>query len=154
MAESVHRERLRVPTWWWLLAAGFVLSLWLALGPALGPAGSGVAALAVAVASAWALLSYGSVTVVVDGDGLNAGGAQLPLWAVGQVDALDGAAARAARGPEAGPSTHLLLRGYVDGVVRVAVADPDDATTSWVVSSRRPASLATALVRARDAGRA
>jgi hypothetical protein len=138
--------------WWWLLAAGFVLSLWLALGPALGPAGSGVAALAVAVVSAGALLSYGSVTVVVDGDGLHAGGAQLPLWAVGRVDALGGAAARAARGPEAGPSTHLLLRGYVDGIVRVEVADPDDPMTSWVVSSRRPAALATALVRARDAG--
>lgn len=153
MAGSVHRERLRVPAWWWLLAGGFVLSLWLALRPALGPVGSGVAALAVAVVSAWALLWYGSVTVVVDGEGLHAGGAHLPLWAVGQVDALDGTAAGAARGPEADPSTHLLLRGYVDGVVRVEVADPDDPTTSWVVSSRRPAALATALVRARDAGR-
>jgi len=141
-----------VPAWWWLLAAGFVLSLWLALGPALGPAGSGVAALAVAAVSTCALLAYGSVTVVVDGEGLHAGGAHLPLWAVGQVDALEGEPARAARGPEAGPSTHLLLRGYIDGVVRVEVADPDDPTASWVVSSRRPAALATALARARDAG--
>jgi Protein of unknown function (DUF3093) len=154
MAGPVHRERLRVPAWWWLLAAGFVLSLWLALGPALGPAGSGAAALAVAAVSAWALLSYGSVTVVVDDEGLHAGRVQLPLWAVGRVDALEGDSARAARGPEAGPATHLLLRGYVDGVVRVEVADPDDPTMSWLVSSRRPAALATALVRARDAGRA
>jgi hypothetical protein len=143
-----------VPTWWWLVAAGFALSLWLALGPALGPGGSAAATLAVTVVSAWALLAYGSVPVVVDGDGLQAGGAHLPLWAVGHVEALEGEAARTARGSGAGPSTHLLLRGYVDGVVRVEVADPDDPTTSWVVSSRRPTALATALVRARDARRA
>jgi hypothetical protein len=153
MAEPVHRERLTVPAWWWLVGAGFVLSLWLALAEALGPVGAGGTALVVAVLLAWALVRYGAVEVIVDGDGLHAGDARLPLWAVGQVEALERDAARAARGPEAGPSTYLLLRGYVDGVVRVAVSDPEDPTTSWVVSTRRPAAVADALLRGREDGR-
>ena len=149
MPGARHVERLWVPPWWWLLAAGAVATVWLALAGALGAPVAGAAAGLTAVLVGAALVRYGALTVGVDAAGFRAGPAVLPLWAVGDVEALRGERARAARGPEAGPMDHLVLRGYVDGVVRVVVSDPDDPVERWIVSSRRPEDLAAALVAAR-----
>ncbi len=41
----------------------------------------------------------------------------------------------------------LLLRGWIPGVVRVRLDDPDDPTPYWLVSSRHPRRLAAALTK-------
>jgi DUF3093 family protein len=43
----------------------------------------------------------------------------------------------------------LIQRPWIGGAVQVLLDDPVDPTPSWVVSSRHPVELATALLRAK-----
>jgi hypothetical protein len=69
----------------------------------------------------------------------------------GTPEPLHGDAARAARGTELDARAWTVLRGWVDGVVRVPLLDPADPAPYWVVSSRHPEELVAALDRARAA---
>ena len=55
--------------------------------------------------------------------------------------------ARRVRGPGLDPRDWHVIRGGIDGVVRVTVEDPDDPTPSWVLSTRTPDRLAAAIRR-------
>jgi hypothetical protein len=145
-----YRERLRVPALWWLLLAGFSVSLWLAYQHAYGPTVSVPVALGAAAVVGTGLIVYGRTQVAVQPDGFVAGRAKLPCWAIGDVAALDADAARAARGRDADPQAFLLLRSYAPRAVRVEVDDPADPVPYWLVSTRRPDELAAAIIAARD----
>lgn len=149
-AADTYLERLRPPLSWWLLALGFTGSLWLAYQHALGPRVAIPVGAVAGAALAGFLLGLGRTRVSVGPAGLAAGRSTLPLWAVGEVEVLDADGTRVARGPGVDPRTHLLIRGYVPTAVRVAVRDPADAVPAWLVSTRHPDRLATALVQARD----
>src|ERR671918_546374 len=97
-----YRERLSVPVLWWLLAAGFALSLLVGIGAYLGP-----------------------------------------VWGIGAA-----AATRRRSGVEADARAHLVLRPYVATSVEITLADPADPVPYWLVSSRRPEALASALTEA------
>ena len=66
----------------------------------------------------------------------------------GDVTVLTGADAQHARGPGLNPRSWHVIRGGIDGVVIVAITDPDDPAPTWVISSRTPDRLASALRRA------
>lgn len=148
-----YREVLRVPLSWWVLAAVGVLTLFVAYDVALGP---GIAVLATGLGAvacgAW-LWTHGAVVVAAGHSGLVAGRAHLPAEAIGTVEALDVAATTTARGAGADPRGFFLLKGYVPTSVRVWVDDRDDPVPYWLVSTRDPRALATALAEARDAAR-
>lgn len=151
MSDSgAYRERLRVRPLWWVLAAGLVASVWLAYDVPYGPAVSLPVGLGLLALAAAGLVLYGKALVAVGPDGFTAGRATLPTWAIGEVSALDAEATRAARGRDADPRAYLLIRGYVPGAVRVEVDDPDDPVPYWLVSTRHPERLATALRAARE----
>ncbi|HEU4542401.1 MAG TPA: DUF3093 domain-containing protein [Jiangellaceae bacterium] len=142
---SSYRERLWVPVRWWLLALLFAGAVWLAYQHAYGPRVSVPAGLLTFALAAGVLVGYGRAKVAVEPNGLLAGRARLPLWAVGAVEVLDADTARRTRGPDADPRAYLLLRSYVPGAVRVVVNDPADPVPYWYVSTRQPEQLATAL---------
>lgn len=151
MTESyAYRERLRVPPVWWLLALGLAGSIWLAYDVPYGPGISLPVGLGVLALTGAGLVGYGRALVAVGPKGFTAGRATLPAWAIGEVAALDAAAARAARGRDADPRAYLLIRSYAPGAVRVEVDDPDDPVPYWLVSTRHAERLATALRTARD----
>jgi hypothetical protein len=129
------------------------VSAWLAVHHVYGTRLSVPVAAVVLVLSSAGLIAYGSAVVAVGSDGFVAGRARLPLWAVGDIAALEADQARAARGIEADPRAFLLVRGYVDDMVRVGVKDPADPVPYWLVSTRHPNELAAALSAARDAVR-
>jgi hypothetical protein len=121
----------------------------LALGCAVStlPLGVPVAAVtfgAVAVFAAVFLVRASAPVAVRDGC-LVAGPARLPLEFAGAVETLDAAAMRHARGQGLDARAYLCLRGWVAGGVRVHLDDPADPAPYWLVSSRRPDSLAAAL---------
>ena len=147
------RERLRVPTSWWLLAGFGVLMLFLAYTAALGQAPALITAALVLLAVTVWLLAQGSTVVGAGADGLQAGAAHLPGWAIGSVEVLDQPAMAAARGAQADPRAFYVIKGYVRTGVRVWVDDPDDPVPYWVVSSRHPQQLVAGVVAARDAAR-
>jgi len=141
-----YRERLTVPPAWWVLSGLFALSMLLAFGLYLGP-GWGLAS-ALASFGAMALVFWrASTLIVVTGDQLLVGRANIQHRYLGGAVALDSGRARARRGPEADARAYLALRPYIDTAVEVAVTDPDDPAPYWLVATRRPRQLAAALGR-------
>lgn len=142
-----YRERLTAPAPWWIISLIFgAVCGWImvvATTPALGVVAAIIGTLAVG-ALIW---SYGSLTVRAGADGLHVGTAHLAREYIGAVTALDGPAFRACLGPEADARAWLRTRPYVDGGVRVEVADANDPVPYWLVSCRRPEAVAAALGR-------
>jgi hypothetical protein len=109
---------------------------------------SGTAALLVAAVAALVLaglLALGTPTLAVTADTLHAGRARIPLAMVADVAALDAGQMRRARGVDLDARAYLCLRGWIGGGVLVRLQDPDDPTPYWLLSSRRPQRLATAV---------
>lgn len=141
-----YRERLS-PSLWLLVSAavcGPMVALVLApLDSVVGLiAGVAVAALAVA-----ALIGVSPVIEVTQSE-LRVGRARIDRSFLGTVEVFTGPEAREARGPGLAPSSWHLLRGGIDGVVRVSILDADDPVTHWVFSSRTPARVAAVLASA------
>ena len=144
-SSPAFRERLR-PAVWVYLATGLVIpaSLLVFLPISLG-AGIAVAAglyLAIVV-----LLYVTTPTIEVSEGELRAGRARIPLEFVARASGFRGAEATAERGTRLDMRAWLLLRGWIDPVVRIELDDPDDPTPYWLVSTRRPDELAAALSR-------
>ncbi|MDZ5661964.1 DUF3093 domain-containing protein [Nocardioides sp. S-58] len=144
-----YAERLTVPLRWWAQGTMLVASLWLAVlaaTPEVVAWSVTAGALAVMVAL---FVSYGSARVAVDRQAFRAGRAQVPLEHVGAVTPLDADDVRRLAGVEADARAYLVLRPYLKRGVRVDITDPADPTPYWLVSSRRPDALASALEAAR-----
>ena len=146
-----YREHLRVPIGWWLLAIPCVVIL----GGEVYAGFSGFIPPLIytvfTVVVVGFLLAWGAATIEVTDGVLRAGGATLPLSAVGDVVALDEKQAALLRGPRADPAAHLMLRPYLKSAVYIALADPGSGVPYWLVATRHPAELATAIERQRQA---
>ncbi|HQR27456.1 MAG TPA: DUF3093 domain-containing protein [Nocardioides sp.] len=141
-------ERLAVPLRWWVQGTLLVASLWLALVVAL-PSSWAWSVTAAALAGMTVFLrSYGGAVVRVRDGRLQAGRAEIEVALLGEAVALDSAQTRRLAGVDADARAYLLLRPYLARGVRVDLADPADPTPYWLVSTRRPDELVTALRRA------
>jgi len=76
--------------------------------------------------------------------------ARLPLSVIADVIPLDAAGKREVLGVGSHPLAFVVQRPWIKGAVQVLLDDPADPTPFWVVSSRHPVELATALLRARS----
>lgn len=142
-----YRERL-TPSLWILVSAAVV-------GPmaalVLAPLDATVALIVGAAVGALliaALVALSPVVEVRDGV-LRAGRARIGAEWLGEPLALVDEEARQARGPGLDRNSWLVIRGGIDGLVVVPLADDDDPVVSWVVSTRTPDRLAAAINRAR-----
>lgn len=109
---------------------------------------AGIVTAIVLYAGCVTLLVIGSPTIrVVDGE-LRAGRARLPLRFAGDAAAYRASTATEQRGRLLDARAWLVIRGWVDPVVRIAVTDPDDPTPYWLVSTRHPDDLVRAISRA------
>ncbi len=96
------------------------------------------------------LLLLGSPVVEVTDKQFVAGKARLPLELVGTVEGFSSDEARAQRGQNLDARAYLVIRGWVDPVVKVGVDDAADPTPYWLVSTRNPSAVADALATARQ----
>jgi hypothetical protein len=123
------------------------------LGVAVGAATSSAAGwalgLAVGALCAWAL-ERASWELRVDEAGFHLGPVLLPASNVGDAESLDPTAARRLRGVDADARAFIVIRGWVRTAARVDVADDLDPTPYWMVSTRRPVELASALAALRQ----
>ena len=145
-----YREHLRVPVSWWLLAVPVIAILG---GEVYAGFGGFIPPLIYAVfvaAVAGFLLAWGAASVEVADGALRAGGAALPLGKISDVVALDEKQAALLRGPRADPAAHLMLRPYLKRAVYIALADPGSGVPYWLVATRHPEELATAIERGRQ----
>jgi len=152
-ARSYH-ERLLVPVSWWLLAVPVIAILggevYAGFGGWIPPV---IYAVFIVVVAGF-LLAWGATTVEVADGTLRADKAELPLDKTSDVVPLDEKQAALLRGPKADPAAHLLLRPYLKRAVYIKLADPGSGVPYWLVATRHPAELATAIERGRQsAGR-
>lgn len=141
-------ERLRPSLWAWLIPLSAAVALALAYSVALGPVGALVTFLAVFGIGAYVLLR--SVALVqVDDRVFRAGPARLPLQYAGRIRVLDEEEAARVRSSGADAQAYYLLRiGYSKRAIAVEVTDARDPHPYWVVSTRRPDELASAIMEA------
>lgn len=143
----LFRERLVVPVLWWVLGAGFALSLLLAMGVYLGPAW-GIGAAAAGLVGVLGLFFRAAVVITVDRQAVRIGRAQIDHRYIAGSRALDAEATRRRGGVEADARAHLVLRPYIATAVEITLADPADPVPYWLVSSRRPDEFAAAVTAA------
>jgi hypothetical protein len=140
---TVYRERLWAPPILYLATALVIPASLLVFLPINETVGITVAVcmeLAVLV-----LLWVLAPTIEVTESEFRAGRAHMPRTAIGDVSGYTGPAATTQRGPKLDARAWTLFRGYVHGVVRVEVADPNDPTPYWLVSVRDPERFVAAL---------
>lgn len=145
-----YRERLTVPWWWWLPAFGLATLLALEINRAardLPPWLSFAIMLAVA---AGVLLWFGRAEVAVVGADtgpaqLWAGPAHLPADVIKRSAEIPRSAKSAALGRQLDPAAFVLHRPWVGPMVLVVLDDPDDPTPYWLISSRHPDRVLSAL---------
>jgi hypothetical protein len=171
---TAYQERLRFPWLWWppvlagtgLLVTPIGLSLpgglrpLLIVGPVLAVAAGlwWLGRIQVAVALPPAGVEAGSGA---DGDDGGGGGgelwvddARLPVRFIRTVVPLDAAGRRELLGVSADPLAFVVQRPWIGGAVQVVLDDPADPTPYWLISTRAPDRLATALGQAGGPGEA
>jgi len=148
-APAAYAERLRAPWWMWpaALGVGGLLAAEIWMGS------DGVRAwLPFAVLLPLSLLLpwwLGRIRVAVTATELEVDDARLPLPVIADVVALDADGKREVLGVGSHPLAFVVQRPWIKGAVQVVLDDPADPTPFWVVSTRHPVRLATALLAAR-----
>lgn len=146
---ETYSERLWPGPMGWALVAGSALAAGVILLPVhataalVGAAATLVGAVAVAVRTATA--------VEVRAGELHVGAAHIPVTYLGEPTPLDRDGMRRALGPGSDARAFVCLRAWIPSGVQVPVTDAADPTPSWLVSTRRPRALASAISGARQA---
>ena len=96
------------------------------------------------------MLRMGRIRVVVADGEFRVDDARLPVSFIADVVALDAEGRREALGVGAHPLAFVIQRPWIGPAVQVLLDDPADPTPYWVISTRHPVELATALLAARS----
>jgi hypothetical protein len=137
-----YTERLW-PSWWLTAALGLFLPagflILLPLNPLIG-LGVGAAMWL----GSWAVLAIFSPVISIDATGVKAGPAFIGWDNVSSVDEISAEDARAAKGVGLDARAFVVIRQWVKPAIRLHVADPEDPTPYWLVSTTRPGTVAEA----------
>ncbi|MBK0418068.1 DUF3093 domain-containing protein [Leucobacter sp. CSA1] len=90
-----------------------------------------------------------SPSVEVEAGTLSAARARIPVSLLGEPELLDADALRRALGPGIDARSYLVVRGWIHRGVRIPNLDPRDPAPYWIITSRRPQELASAIRSAR-----
>ncbi|GAA2621801.1 DUF3093 domain-containing protein [Paractinoplanes durhamensis] len=145
---AAYTERLGVSPWAWAaaVAVDLIVGVEVLLSFPSMPAWVPFAVLAPLTAAV--LLRAGRITVTVTAGELRVDDARLPLSVIADVIALDAAGKRESLGVGSHPMAFIIQRPWIGPAVQVLLDDPADPTPFWVISTRRPVELATALLNA------
>lgn len=93
------------------------------------------------------MVSYfkSGLEIAVKDGWLLAGKAKIELHYLREIVELDAASMRNVRGPEADPASFLVIRFWVNRGVKILLNDSRDPTPYWLISTRHPGKLASAL---------
>ena len=144
-----YRERLWVPWWWWPL--GFGLAALIATEVNMGvrslPNWLPFAVLFAVAAGVLLWLGRSEVRVTAQDDTVElwAGQAHLPATVISRSAEIPASAKSAALGRQLDPAAFVAHRAWVGPMLLVVLDDPDDPTPYWLVSSRHPERVLSAL---------
>jgi len=149
-----YSERLWVPWWWWLpgLALAGLIALEVNQGVRALPNWVPFAVLLPVAAAVLMWLSKTEVRVISGGTDRAAGetelwvgAAHLPVSVISRSAAVPGSGKSAALGRQLDPAAYVMHRAWVGPMLLVVLDDPDDPTPYWLVSSRHPDRVLSAL---------
>ena len=146
-----YRERLWVPWWWWLpgLAVGGLIAFEVHMGVRTLPNWLPFAVLLPVAAGVLLWLSKIEVQVTSAAPGgeteLWVGAAHLPVSVISRSAEVPRSAKSAALGRQLDPAAYVVHRAWVGPMVLLVLDDPDDPTPYWLVSSRHPDRVLSAL---------
>jgi len=143
---TIYRERLW-PAPWVFISTALVIPASLLVFLPINQTVGVVVAIALYLGIV-ALLVFSTPSIQVTESEFAAGKARLPIELVGEVTAWSGDEGRLERGQRLDARAWLLIRGWIDPVVRVELVDENDPTPYWLVSTRRPAAVVDALQQA------
>ena len=138
-----YREKLWPTPWIYVVSLLLIPSSILVLAPVSMPAG--IATGVILYGATVAALSITAPVVEVADGRLRAGRASISLADTGVATGATDAAARVERGTGLDARAFLVIRGWVQPVVKVPITDPTDPTPYWLLSSRHPKELAAAI---------
>jgi hypothetical protein len=145
----VFNERLYLTWWHWvmpLVAAG-ILSAEVDMGyPGIRAWLPYIITIGLCLLLLW---RFSAATVKVRDGELWVGQAHLPLEFIGEVQIVPAAAKRKVLGPAFDPAAFALTRSWIGPMVWLEVRDENDPTPYWLISSRKPEKLVTALTEGR-----
>ncbi|MGH3675583.1 MAG: DUF3093 domain-containing protein [Mycobacterium sp.] len=149
-----YRERLWVPWWWWLpgLAVAALIALEVNQGVRAVPNWVPFAVLLPVAAAVLLWFSKTELRVVGGEPGSPAGetelwvgAAHLPVSVISRSAEVPKSAKSAALGRQLDPAAYVVHRAWVAPMVLMVLDDPDDPTPYWLVSSRHPDRVLSAL---------
>ena len=149
-AQSVrYRERLWVPWWWWPIGIGLSALLAAEVNMGVRNLPDWLPYVLLAAVAVGVLLWLGRIEVRVVGTDsdveLWADQAHLPASVITRSAVVPRSAKSAAMGRQFDPAAFVLHRNWVGPMVLVVLDDPDDPTPYWLVSSRHPDRVLSAL---------
>jgi hypothetical protein len=145
----VFHERLYLTWWHWLmpLVAAGILSAEVDMGyPGIRAWLPYIITIGLCLLLLW---RFSAAKVDVRDGELWVGQAHLPLEFVGEVQIVPPAAKRKVLGPAFDPAAFALTRSWIGPMVWLEVRDENDPTPYWLISSRKPEKLVTALTEGR-----
>jgi len=149
-----YSERLWVPWWWWppALAVAALIALEVNQGVRTLPDWVPFAVLLPVAGAVLVWFSKTEVRVVGGGAAdpapeteLWVGAAHLPVSVISRSAEVPRSAKSAALGRQLDPAAFVVHRAWVGPMVLVVLVDPDDPTPYWLVSSRHPDRVLSAL---------
>jgi hypothetical protein len=150
-AEPLFREHLLPGVGTWVVGIAIGAALGLVVVPL--HLGAAIALSVVSIAIAIVLIIASSpVHEVADGR-FRLGRARIEVELLGEPEVQRGEQWALTIGQDFEPLAHHSVRGWTRSGLRVEVLDPQDPTTAWVASTRRPEDLALALRTAQQQAR-
>ncbi len=146
---TIYREKLWPAPWLFLSTALVIPASLLVFLPI--NINVGIGAAVVLYLGCLVLLLLSATKIEVTSTELVAGKAHLPLGIIGTIDGFRGAEASLERGQRLDARAFLVIRGWIDPVVRVELIDPNDPVPYWLVSTRNPQGVSEAIDQARSA---
>ena len=146
---SDYREKLWPNAWAFLVTALVIPASILVLVPI--SLFAGIVTAAVLYGGCLLLLVLAAPVVRVQNGELIAGPATISTGLLGEATTFVKTEATQERGPRLDARAWLLIRGWIDPVVRVPIVDATDPAPYWIISSRHPTELAAAINESRTA---
>ncbi len=148
---TAYTERLVVPLFWWPIGFGLAALLIAIVHAGLPGLPIWLPCVVLLPLPVWVLIWLSRIRVSVDTTGaepeLRADQAHLPVHLIARAVTVPASAKSAALGRQLDPAAFVQHRPWVGPMVLVVLDDPDDPTPYWLVSTRHPDRLLTALAR-------
>ena len=97
------------------------------------------------VIAIWASLLLFAPVIKVGRTTLTVGRASIPRTLLGKIDEIAKDEIFQERGPKLDPAAYKVFQGTVKTALKIAIKDANDPTPYWIISTRKPAQLATVL---------